>query len=118
MAALRFYLDENISLSIAEQLLRHGIEVVTVKQLGTLGDSDLNHLARATEMGYVLCTHDIDYIILASEGITILASEGITHAGIIFGHQSKDTIGDWVKGLVLYHATYEAEEMLNRLEYL
>ncbi len=47
-AAIRLYLDENVPVVIAPQLRRKGIDVVTVRDLGRLGDSDENHLARAT----------------------------------------------------------------------
>ena len=110
MAALRFYLDENIPVAIAEQLKRRGIDVVTVRDLELLGEEDMNHLERAAAMGYVLCTHDADNV--------RLATSGIEHAGIIIGQQEKHWIGERVKGLTLYHTVYTAEEMKNRLEYL
>lgn len=84
-ARIRFYLDENVQTFIAEQLKRRGIEVVTVRELGLLGDEDINHLERAAQMGYVLCTHDSDYV--------DLAADGREHAGIVFGQQHKHTIG-------------------------
>ncbi len=110
VASPRFYLDENVQIAIAEQLRRRNIEVVTVRELELLSDSDLNHLQRATAMGYVLCTHDTDYV--------QLAADGMEHAGIVIGQPEKHWIGDWVKGLELIHAFYTAEEMLNRVEYL
>lgn len=109
-ASLRFYLDENVEVVIARQLQRHGIEIVTVRDLNLLGDEDINHLNRATEMGRVLCTYDADYI--------ELATSGIEHAGIVFGQPEKHGIGWWVQSLLLIHAVYTAEEMKNRVEYL
>lgn len=53
---IRFYLDENVQLAVAKQLRARGIDVVTVRELDMLGDSDTHHLARATEMSRVLCT--------------------------------------------------------------
>lgn len=107
---VRFYLDENVQVAIAEQLARRGIEVVTVRDLGLLGDEDVHHLARATRLGYVLCTHDSDYI--------DLAAAGMEHAGIVFGQQHKHTIGDWVKFLELVHGVYGMDDMQNLIEYL
>jgi hypothetical protein len=109
MNVLRFYLDENVQVVIAEQLRKRGIDAVTVRDLGTLGDPDMSHLTRATEMGYVLCTHDTDYI--------DMATSGIPHAGIVFGQHSH-SIGDWVNFLELIYTVYSAEEMHNRVEYL
>ncbi len=110
MAALRFYLDENVQVAVGEQLRLRGIEAVSVRDLAALGESDQSHLARATALGYVLCTHDTDYV--------RLASEGAQHAGIIIGQQDKHTIGDWVKGLTLYHTLLSDQDMLNRVDYL
>ncbi len=108
--ALRFYLDENLPVEIAAQLKARGIDMVTVRDLGLLGGSDVNHLQRAAEMGCVLCTFDSDFL--------RLAGEGTAHAGIVFGQQDRHYIGDWVKFLVLMHAVYTPEDMQNRVEYL
>jgi len=109
-AGIKFYLDENVPIAIAAQLKRRGIEAVTVRELGHLGDSDTNHLQRAAAMGYVLCTHDADYI--------EMATRGVTHVGIVFGQQHKHGIGDWVRFLELLAAFYQPDEMHNRIEYL
>ena len=109
-AGIRFYLDENVPVVIARQLARRGIEAVTVRDLGYLGDSDANHLVRATAMGYILCTHDADYV--------ELASGGLAHAGIIFGQQHRHGIRDWVRFLELVHAVYRPADMTNHVEYL
>ncbi len=107
---VRFYLDENMQVAIAEQLKRRGIDVITVRDLDLLGDEDINHLERANRMGYVLCTHDTDYV--------DLAAAGKEHSGIIFGQQHKRSIGEWVAFLELVHGVYEAEEMHNLVEYV
>jgi predicted nuclease of predicted toxin-antitoxin system len=109
-ADIRFYLDENVQVTIADQLRRRGIEVVTTRDLDALGDSDENHLARASEMGYVLCTHDTDFV--------RLAAQGIPHKGIVFGRLGDHSIGDWVKHLALIHGVLAPEEMENHVEYL
>jgi predicted nuclease of predicted toxin-antitoxin system len=103
-------LDENIQIVVADQLRRRGIEEVTVRDLDALSDSDINHLQRATEMGYVLCTHDTDFV--------QLAVDGYQHVGIVIGIANKHTIGDWVRGSDLAHAVYNSDDMINRVEYL
>ena len=109
-AAIRLYLDENLSPRIAEQLRRRGIDAVTVRDLGLLGDEDRNHLQRATQMDRVLVTTDVDFL--------RLAAENFPHQGIIFGIQEDHTIGDWVKRLELVCFVYTPEEMENHVEYL
>jgi len=108
--SLRFYLDENIPLEVARQLQTRGIDVITVRDLGFLGDSDFNHLQRATSLGRVLCTFDTDYV--------ELAASGITHCGIVVGQPEIHHIGEWVKWLELMHAVYHSEETHNLVEYL
>ncbi|MEP7291418.1 MAG: DUF5615 family PIN-like protein [Chloroflexota bacterium] len=107
---VRFYLDENIQIAVADQLRRRGIEVVTVRDLDRLGDDDLSHLQRSAQLGCVLCTHDADFV--------DLAAAGFQHTGIVFGQQHKHTIGDWVHFLELVHGVYDAEEMHNLIEYV
>jgi uncharacterized protein with PIN domain len=109
-ARIRFYLDENLHVAIARQLRKYGIDVVTVRDLGLLGESDINHLVEATAQGRVLCTNDADYV--------QIATSGIAHAGIIFGQQHKHGVGEWVHFLELVYTVYEPEEMKNRIEYV
>ena len=107
---IRFYLDENLDIEIAVQLEGYGVDVVTVRDLGYLGDDDLGHLKRAAASGRVLCTHDSDFI--------QLASQGIEHAGIVFGQQDSHNIGSWVKHLLSIHAVCKSDDMKNNVRYL
>jgi hypothetical protein len=103
-------LDENLSPRIAEQLHRRGIDMVTVQELGLRGDTDENHLVRATQLERVLVTSDTDFL--------RMASAGIEHAGIVFGVQEDHNIGDWVTKLELICFVYTPEDMVNHVEYL
>ncbi len=87
-----------------------GVQVVTVRELGQLGDTDENHLRRATEMGYVLCTHDRDYL--------RLSASGVSHAGIVFFASRYPSVGDWVRGLELICQVMTAADMMNHIEFL
>ncbi|MCC6613067.1 MAG: hypothetical protein IT320_06280 [Anaerolineae bacterium] len=78
--------------------------------MGLLGDTDINHLRRASEMGRVLCTYDTDFL--------RIAAAGADHAGIIFGFHDRTTYGDWVRGLELICGAMTADEMKNHVEYL
>jgi predicted nuclease of predicted toxin-antitoxin system len=109
-AAISLYLDENLSPKIARQLRLRGIDVITVRDLGHLGDSDSNHLQRATELNRVLVTADVDFL--------RMAQEGESHAGIVFGVQQNLTIGDWVRRLELICFVYTAADMRDHVEYL
>lgn len=72
-----------------------GIEYLTVRDLRRLGNSNPNHLYRATTMEIVLCTNDTDYI--------ALAVAGQQRAGIVIGQQEAHHIGAWVRQLELMH---------------
>ena len=61
-ADISLYLDENLSPKIAEQLRQRGIDAVCVRDLDQLGDTDVNHLERATDMGRTLVTTDVDFL--------------------------------------------------------
>ena len=78
-----FYLDEMLSPRIISQLRRRGIDIIR----GPLRTDDAIHLARATEMGRVVCTCDDDFL--------KLAAPGVAHAGIIKSVKRKHSIGDW-----------------------
>ena len=107
---LRCYLDENLPFEIARQLQLRGIEAVTVRDLRRLGDSDPNHLRRATSMEMVLCTNDTDYI--------ALATSGQQHTGIVIGQQDVHHIGACVRQRELMHSIYSPQDMRNHSEYL
>lgn len=108
--AIRLYLDENLSPKIAEQLKLRGIDSMSVRELGKLGDTDRNHLARSTRLGRVLVTSDADFL--------RLAAEGIDHTGIVFGDLGSHTLGDWVNKLELVCFVYSPVEFINHVEYL
>lgn len=82
MASLRFYLDENVPIQIANQLKSRDTDAITVRDLNLLGEDDVNHLQIATQQGRVLCTYDSDFL--------DMAASGIQHAGIVFGQQVSD----------------------------
>ena len=107
---IRLYFDESVEVEVAEQMKQRGIDAVAVRDLGRLGDADMNHLRRAAKMRRVLCTYDADFL--------RIATRGIEHAGIIFGFHNRTTYGDWVRGLELICSVYTPEEMKNHIEYL
>jgi len=74
------YLDEDVSVRIAEILRGHGYDVHTAREKGRLGTTDAEQLAFAVEQGLVLVTHNrTDFEELAVRYF----EEDRTHAGII-----------------------------------
>lgn len=110
MTECKYYFDESVEVAVSVQLDIHGFDVVSAHSLGTLGDSDVNHLTRATEMGRILCTYDDDFL--------KLAATGVEHAGIIFAQHRKITIGVWIKGIQQLHNRLNAEDTVNAIYFL
>lgn len=110
MSELRFYIDECVQPAVAEQLVFHGIDAVSAHSLGQLGDKDVNHLKRATEMGRVLCTHDPDFL--------ELAKALVDHAGIAFAPQYGATVGGMVRALRELHTRMSAEAIAGQVVFL
>lgn len=110
MTEVRLYIDENLTPKIAAQLQSRGIDAVSVRDLGLLGESDDNHLERAKSLGRILVTTDQDFL--------KMSADNPDHLGIIFGIQEDHSIGDWVTGLELICFVYTMDELKNRVEYL
>lgn len=110
MSELSFYLDENVPTEVGRQLLSSGIDVVTARDLGLLGAADRDHLARATSLSRMLCTHDRDFL--------RLAAEGVEHAGIAFSPRSRAHIGGWVRELRILHARFTVNQVRNLVFFL
>lgn len=93
---------------------RRGIDVLTAfeDQSATLADSEL--LERAYGLGRVIFTQDIRFKALAENW----QRQGKTFAGLIFGHQLRGTIGQFVRDLELIAQASELDEWLNTVEHL
>ncbi len=102
---LRLYLDENISLVVAEGLRRRGVDVVAARDAKRLGDDDRMQLAFATAENRVLATFDDDFL--------AIAASGIEHAGIAYCHSEKYTKGELIYALLVLCNVMSAGEMKN-----
>lgn len=107
---IRFHLDEDADPAIAEGLRRRGIDVTTSQEAGLLGATDSIQLDHARVEARVLFTHDDDHL--------ALNSRGVGHAGIVYCHRLRRSLGEVIDGLVLIWELCEPEEMVDRVEYL
>lgn len=107
---IRYHLDESCRLRIARALRDHGVDVTTTSEAGLLGATDEAQLKYARESGRVFFTHDSDFV--------ALHESQVEHAGLVYCHQQSRAIGELVRLLVLIYELYDADEMVNRLEYL
>jgi hypothetical protein len=78
---IELYLDEDVSVLIADLLGARGFSVTTTQEAGQVGQSDAEQLAYAVRRKRTLVTHNRDdFERLASEYF----SSGLKHYGIIF----------------------------------
>ena len=107
---LRFHLDENVPVAIAEALRRRGIDVTTTQDANLLGADDAAQLRFCLRQRRVLVTQDM--------GFVRLHREGAEHAGVACCALGTRTIGEMVRSLALLHGLLTAEEMVGEVEYL
>ena len=107
---LRLYLDENVPLTIASGLRRHGIDVITVRDADRLGNADEAHLIFALHAQRIFVTHDDDFI--------SIAASGFQHAGIAYCHQERYSIGELIQILLALCSVMTMDEMKNHFEFL
>jgi predicted nuclease of predicted toxin-antitoxin system len=81
---VKLYLDESVSIVLANVLAQHGVDCLTVREAGHLGQPDEFQLSVAAREHRVFFTHDTrDFSRLASNWTVT----GRTHAGILLAHQ-------------------------------
>ena len=107
---MKFYLDEHIPKAVVEGLRRHGIDVLTVRDAGRVGDPDRKQLAFAAMKRRVLVTFDDDFL--------ALDAAGAPHSGIVFSEAGRRSVGELIESLVLIANVIEPEEMRNHIEFI
>ncbi|MGL4513895.1 MAG: DUF5615 family PIN-like protein [Lacipirellulaceae bacterium] len=107
---IRFHLDESVPHSVADGLIKRGIDVTTSTEAELLSAPDEVQLAHATREGRVLVTQDQDFL--------RIASEGGPHAGIVYGAKRWVYIGEIVRFCKRIADNYEPDDMYGRIEYV
>lgn len=109
MEQIRFYLDEHIPSAVAGGLRRRGVDVLTVQEAGRPGLADPEQLRFALSEQRVLVTMDSDFL--------ILASQGISHAGIAYA-SPRISIGEMIRAIVLLSDVLSCSDMTSHVEFL
>lgn len=107
---IRYHLDESCQSSIARGLRVHGIDVTMTSEVGLLAASDEMQCDFARRERRVIVTHDTDFLAM---GRTTAA-----HAGIVYCHQRRHSVGEIIKRLVLLWELCDDQELHDRIEYL
>ena len=106
---LRLHLDESVNPAIAEGLRLRGIDCTTSREVGLLGASDAEQLAFATSQQRTLVTTDEDFLALAPRH---------PHAGILYWHQERRSIGEVIRRIVRLWEQYTSEAIRNQVMFL
>jgi predicted nuclease of predicted toxin-antitoxin system len=107
---IRFHLDENCNLAIADGLRRRGIDVTTTPEAGLVSATDGLQAAYALAESRVIITQDRDFL--------RLNAAGEPHAGIAYCDKDTRSIGEMISGLVRIWELLEPEAMAGRVQFL
>ncbi|MBI2806833.1 MAG: DUF5615 family PIN-like protein [Planctomycetes bacterium] len=112
--AASFYFDVHVDKAIHDQLRRRGVDVLRAQDddAGELTDEEL--LERATKLGRIVVTHDVNFKVLAEER----QRQGKRFSGLLHGRQLDVVIGKYVKDLELIAKASEPEDWENIVEHL
>jgi hypothetical protein len=108
------YTDVHVHRAITEELRLRGVDVLTAQEDGGRRLPDGELLGRATALGRVLFTQDVDLLREAAQR----QRRGEPFAGVVYAHQRYVTIGQCIRDLELIAYAGEIEEFANRVEYL
>lgn len=110
---VRLYFDHNVNQAIVHGLKLRGLDVLTALEDGSHRLPDAELLDRATALGRVLVSSDIDLVIEARRR----QHAGVHFAGVVFMAQAL-AVGQCVKQLELLAEAGTAQEFASSLEYL
>lgn len=91
-----------------------GVDVLTAQEDGTSDWDDARLLDRATALGRVLFTQDVDLIIEATKRQEV----GVPFAGVIYAHQLRTSIGQCIRDLEIIAKAGEPEDLENQIVFL
>jgi predicted nuclease of predicted toxin-antitoxin system len=111
---IAFYFDVHVRRAVAIGLRLRGIDVLTAQEDGAAHWDDARILRRATELGRVVFSQDVD---LLREARACHANE-VHFAGVVFGEQLTLTVGKTIQDLELIGRVYDPEDIASRVEYL
>jgi predicted nuclease of predicted toxin-antitoxin system len=107
---IRFHLDEHVNPAIADALRRLDIDVTTTNDVQLRTHTDTVHWEYAQRESRVIVTHDDDFLRLARQ-------HG-RHAGIVYCHSKKRTLGEMIRRLIRLSNEQTADQMIGRVVYL
>ena len=111
---LRLYLDEDVSVLVADLIRAHGFDVKTTRDAQNLGHSDLEQLVFSTTEQRTLLTHNrVDFERLHTE----VLHQHKPHAGILIASRRASDF-ELARRLLTVLDRFTADELHNQLRYL
>ncbi len=111
---IQFYMDVHVPEAVTLQLRARGVDVLTAIEDNARQLTDAEILQRAHDLGRVVVTQDIRFRALAEAW----QKKGRPFSGLVFSHQLRITIGQFVSDLGLIAEATAPEEWPNTVEYL
>ena len=107
-------MDVHVRSAVTDGLRLRGVTVLTAQEDGTTKLDDPDLLDRATALGYVLFSQDVDLLAEAARRQAV----GQPFTGVVYAHQLYVTIGQCVNDLELLSKVFDPADMMNRVVYL
>jgi predicted nuclease of predicted toxin-antitoxin system len=111
---IQFYMDVHVPEAVAFQLRARGVDVLTAIEDNARQLTDAEILQRAHDLGRVVVTQNIRFRALAEAW----QKKGRPFSGLVFAHQLRITIGQFVSDLSLIAEVTTPEEWRNTVEHL
>jgi hypothetical protein len=112
--SLSFYMDVNVQTAITRGLRQRGVNVLRAQDDGMRQAFDPVLLDRATALGHVVFTHDVDFLVEVAHRQQV----GEAFAGVVYAPQLAAIIGRCIDDLELMAKVYDPPDMMNRLAYV
>ena len=109
-----YYTDINVHGAIISGSQRRGINVLKAQDDGYDGRPDNEVIDRATELGYILFSHDKDMLREATQRL----HEGVIFSGVVYAGQQNATLSECIDGLEYLAQAGLPEDFRNRVYYL
>lgn len=112
--SIGIYCDVHISRAIADGLRARGVRVILAQEDSADRLSDPALLDRATELGYILFTHDDDLLIEANRR----DKAGEQFTGVVFSRMLSSPIGRCIEDLEIIANAFDVKDLENIIEYI
>ena len=111
---IRLYLDEDVSVFVAQLLRPHGFEILTTRETKNLGRSDAAQLEFAAAHQRTILTHNrCDYERLHEAALT----EQRLHSGILIANRRASDF-ELARRIMTVLNMFTADEIINQLLYI